>query len=121
MIDDEEAVIDVVRRFLEIAGHSVRCATTSQAGVEQLSSGQATDLIILDLMMPREDTQLTFHRLRQHRPEVPILLCTGVAETPLVRALLAQPRTAILRKPFRMNELWYSVNQILSASSGNSS
>jgi PAS domain S-box-containing protein len=116
VIDDEEAVIDVMRRFLEIAGHTVRCVTTSHAGLEHLGSGQPTDLIILDLLMPREDTHLTFQRMRQECPQVPILLCTGLAETPLVRALLDQPHTAILRKPFRMNELWYSVNQILSAS-----
>ena len=118
VIDDEEAVVDVVRRFLEIAGHTVRCVTSSRAGLEHLGSECQTDLVILDLLMPREDTQLTFQRIRQQCPQVPILLCTGLAETPLVRALLAQPKTAILRKPFRMNELWYSVNQILSASPG---
>src|SRR5207248_306107 len=28
VIDDEEAVLDVVRRFLQIAGHRVSCATS---------------------------------------------------------------------------------------------
>jgi PAS domain S-box-containing protein len=118
VIDDEEAVVDVVRRFLEIAGHTVRCATTSVVGLEHLATGRPPDLIVLDLMMPREDTQVTFQRLRQQCPQVPILLCTGVAETPLVRTLLANPLTAILRKPFRMNELWYSVNRMLSPAPG---
>ncbi len=118
VIDDEEAVIDVVRRFLEIAGHTVRCVTTSDAGLDYLASGQPIDLIVLDLMMPREDSQITFHRLRQCCPNVPILLCTGLAESPLVRTLMEHPGTSLLRKPFRMNELWYAVHQALLASTG---
>ena len=117
VIDDEEAVIDVVRRFLEIAGHAVHCVTTSEAGLDYLACGEPIDLIVLDLMMPREDTQLSFQRLRQCRPGVPILLCTGLAESPLVRTLMAHSRTSLLRKPFRMNELWYAVRQALLASS----
>lgn len=115
VIDDEEPVLDVVRRFLEIAGHRVRCAVSGQKAVEYLASGQPVDLVILDLMMPREDTQATFQRLRQAYPQVPVLLCTGLADARPAPWLLGQTRTALLRKPFRMNELWYAVRQMLAA------
>ena len=55
VIDDEEAVLDVVRRFLQIAGHQVTVATSGQEALELLSNGRPVDLVILDLMMPRED------------------------------------------------------------------
>ena len=84
--------------------------------LECIASGETIELIVLDLMMPREDAQRTFERLRQRRPNVPILLCTGLAETPLVQTLLTHPRTALLRKPFRMNELWKAVDSSGSAS-----
>lgn len=117
VIDDEEPVLDVVRRFLEIAGHRVLAATNGTKGVELLRSGKAVDLVILDLMMPREDTQATFQKLRQCDPDLPVLLCTGLAEAEPAPWLLSQPRTALMRKPFRMNELWYAVKQVLSSSS----
>ena len=44
------------------------------------SSGRPVDLVILDLMMPREDAATTFQRLRQQRPGVPVLLCTGLPQ-----------------------------------------
>jgi PAS domain S-box-containing protein len=114
VIDDEEAVLDVVRRFLEIAGHQVRTATTGRAALGQVEGGYAADLIILDLMMPREDTQATFQRLRQLTgPGVPVLLCTGLAEADPAPWLLHHPGTGLLRKPFRMNELWYAVHKLL--------
>jgi PAS domain S-box-containing protein len=114
VIDDEEPVLDVVRRFLEIAGHQVRCAASGRAAIGLLESGHAVDLIILDLMMPREDTQGTFQRLRQLAGAgVPVLLCTGLAESDPAPWLLHLAGTGLLRKPFRMNELWYAVNKLL--------
>ncbi len=114
VIDDEEAVLDVVRRFLEIAGHQVRCAASGQAALEMLTPSVHVDLVILDLMMPREDTVTTFQRLRQRRPNMPVLVCTGMPTGQPAPQLLAAGAMGILRKPFRMNELWYAVNQALS-------
>jgi CheY-like chemotaxis protein len=113
VIDDEEAVLDVVCRFLQIAGHRVTCASSGQQALEQLTNGRQADLIILDLMMPREDAATTFDRLRQRRPGVPVLLCTGLPEADPAPELLRRPGVGLIRKPFRMNELWYAVKQAL--------
>jgi signal transduction histidine kinase/ActR/RegA family two-component response regulator len=113
VVDDEEAVQDVVRRFLEIAGHDVTCAATGEEAVELLGEGRPFDLVILDLMMPREDGAATFQRIRQRRPRLPILLCTGLLQADLAPQLLASGAVGLLRKPFRMNELWYAVKQAL--------
>jgi PAS domain S-box-containing protein len=113
VIDDEEAVLDVVRRFLQIAGHQVSCAISGHEGLELLAGGLPADLVILDLMMPREDAAVTFQRLRQRRAGVPVLLCTGLPQADPAPALLRLPGVGLIRKPFRMNELWYAVRQAL--------
>jgi CheY-like chemotaxis protein len=113
VVDDEEAVLDVVRRFLEIAGHRVMCAANGTEALGYISNGHPCDLVILDLMMPDEDGVTTFQRLRQRRPSLPILLCTGLLDADPVPQLLQAGPVKLLRKPFRMNELWYAVNQAL--------
>lgn len=113
VIDDEAAVLDVVRRFLEIAGHHVVTATSGVEGMEIVNKGQAIDLVILDLMIPREEGAANFRRLRQRLPEVPVLLCTGLVHADQATQLLKEGAADLLRKPFRMNELWYSVNKAL--------
>jgi PAS domain S-box-containing protein len=115
VIDDEEAVRDVVRRFLEIAGHEVVCASSGQDALERLHDGQACDLIVLDLMMPREDAVGLFNRLRQRRPGVPVLLCTGLPQAEPAPQLLDSGASGLIRKPFRMQELWSAVKQALLA------
>jgi PAS domain S-box-containing protein len=114
VIDDEEAVLDVVRRFLEIAGHRVTCVSSGHAALDLLTPTTQVDLVILDLMMPREDTATTFQRLRQRRPGLPVLLCTGMPQGHPAPQLLEDGAMGVIRKPFRMNELWYAVSQALS-------
>ena len=113
VLDDEPAVRDVVRRFLEIAGHRVTCTSNSAEALAALNGGPAVDLVILDLMMPREDGLSTFQLLRRKRPQLPMLLCTGLIVSDPAPELMKAPPVAMLRKPFRMNELWYAVNQAL--------
>ena len=113
VIDDEEAVLDVVRRVLEIAGHEVACVSSGPDALERLNTGQPCDLIILDLMMPREDAVGLFQRLRQRRPGVPVLLCTGLPQAEPAPELLASGAAGLIRKPFRMNELWIAVKNAL--------
>src|SRR5207249_4797597 len=55
VVDDEGAVLDVIRRFLEIAGHQVICAATGAEALAELAAGRVVDLVILDLMIPREE------------------------------------------------------------------
>jgi PAS domain S-box-containing protein len=113
VIDDEEAVLDVVRRFLEIAGHHVVCATSGAQGLEIVDKGGTVDMVILDLMIPREEGAANYHALRQRLPGVPVLLCTGLVQADQATELLQEGVAGLLRKPFRMNELWYAVNEAL--------
>jgi PAS domain S-box-containing protein len=111
VLDDEPAVRDVIRRFLEIAGHNVACAASSAEALEVLNNGVQIDLLILDLMMPKEDGVSAFQLLRKLRPQLPVLLCTGLVAALPAQELVQARSVTVLRKPFRMNELWYAVNQ----------
>lgn len=112
VIDDEEAVLGVIRRFLEIAGHQVYTVTTGAKGFEELAAGLTVDLVILDLMIPREEGGKTLATLRRHYPDLPVLLCTGLLQTDDASDLLSQGATGLLRKPFRMHELWQAVKSL---------
>ena len=103
----------MVRRFLEIAGHEVLTATSGSAGLEILERGQAVDVVLLDLMIPREEQAANFYRLRKFFPAVPIVLCTGLVQADEAAQLLRDGAADLLRKPFRMHELWSCVDKAL--------
>jgi PAS domain S-box-containing protein len=113
VVDDEEAVLDVVRRFLQIAGHAVTCVSNGHDAIELLRERKPVDLVILDLMMPRENSAVTFQQLRELKSDLPVLLCTGLLRDDAPSELLHAGAAGLLRKPFRMTELWYAVKQAL--------
>jgi DNA-binding NtrC family response regulator len=49
---------------------------------------------------------------------LPILLCTGLIAADPAQELMQRKSVSVLRKPFRMNELWYAVNEALEAECG---
>ncbi len=111
VVDDEPSVQDVIRRFLEIAGHEITAVSSGRAAMERLDAGEEIDLIILDLMIPKEEGFANYRQIRRLRPEVPILLCTGLVQNEQASQLLGEGATELLRKPFRMHDLWEAVDR----------
>jgi PAS domain S-box-containing protein len=110
VVDDEPIVLEVVGQFLELAGHQVHCVTSGQEGKDFLAQGRQVDLVILDMEIPGEESAHNLHGLHQVCPQLPVLLCSGLQ--PAERTVPAEA-SGIVYKPFRMNELWYSVQQAL--------
>lgn len=51
IVDDEEMILGIIRRFLDNKGHFVRTAINGKAGLEQ-NRGNNFDIIITDIFMP---------------------------------------------------------------------
>ena len=113
VVDDEPAIGDVVSRFLRIAGHSVECCACAADALTRLEDGFRPDLILLDMMIPREDGAGNYRTFRRRHPAIPIILCTGLLQANTEDQLAGDEEVDILRKPFRMSELWYQVNKTL--------
>jgi PAS domain S-box-containing protein len=114
VVDDEEAILDVVCRFLEIAGHRAVGVGSGQDALEHLRRNRDVDLVILDLMMPREDGLRTLECVQHLRPQLPVLLCSGLPQADPLPESAAGRAAGLLRKPFKMNELWWAVRKALS-------
>jgi len=90
--------------------------TSGARALEFLAKAARVDLVILDLMIPHEDGATNYRRLRERCPNLPILLCTGLVQANEASVLQEEGSASLLRKPFRMNELWYAVNRCLQQS-----
>ena len=79
VVEDDEAIADVLRRSLRAEGHDVRSAGD---GAEALTAAEqfAPDLVVLDLGLPRLDGMEVCRRLRAES-DVPILMLTARTET----------------------------------------
>ena len=75
-MDDDAAVQVTVRLLLERAGHSVVTADDGRKGLA-LCQTEDFDLLFLDIFMPGMDGFETMRLVRQHRPQVPIIVISG--------------------------------------------
>jgi signal transduction histidine kinase/CheY-like chemotaxis protein len=104
--DDEAIVRGVTRRILDRAGYRV---LEAEDGVDAVAvfharRGELT-AVILDLTMPRLGGQEVLSQIREHDPQLRVLLTSGFSREALDARLIDAPRTAFLQKPFNPSAL----------------
>ncbi len=111
LVDDDDRIRDLLKRFLTQAGARVSAAADA-AGARRLLSSMDFDLLILDVMMPIEDGFSLAESVRK-TSKVPIILLTarGLAED-RIRGLSIGADDYV-PKPFEPAELTLRINAIL--------
>ena len=114
VVDDEEMALTLVKQILSNAGYQV---TTAQSGFECLDlfrrRAHSYQLVLLDLTMPFMDGEETFHRLREIRRDVPVVLCTGFIQGDRLEKLMKAGLTGYFRKPLAPDEIVGNVRSVL--------
>lgn len=111
VVDDDERIRSLLRRFLMRSGFLVTTASDA-AQARRLLAGLDFDLIVLDVMMPGEDGISLTRDLRKSRT-TPILLLTAKSETEDRISGLESGADDYLAKPFEPRELLLRIAAIL--------
>ena len=106
LVDDEEAVRSNTAEMLRGLGHRVREVNGGAEALAALAKTPSTDLVVTDYKMPRMDGAELARRIRDVRPDMPMLLISGY--TGAADPIAGLPR---LNKPFGLAELAQAVAQ----------
>ena len=79
IIDDEPAVHDVLRAYLERDGYIVHSSREGRDGIA-MSAASGAALLIVDLVLPDISGTVVLQEVRRHS-EVPIMMLSGQAST----------------------------------------
>jgi DNA-binding response OmpR family regulator len=113
IVDDDREIIEMLRRALADEGFNVSVATDGNQGVAYVEA-KNPDLVILDMMMPRRSGFLVLERLRQYYAKsVPVIMITGNEGTRHREYAEMLGVSDYIHKPFAMDRLLSSVNNIL--------
>lgn len=113
-VDDESAILEMIRFALGKAGMNVFCAANAQEALDRINE-QPPDIVLLDWMMPNLSGPAFTRRLRKHpvNADIPIIMLTAKAtEDDKVAGLNAGADDYIL-KPFSPRELVARINALL--------
>ncbi len=110
VIEDDIAILELIRDVLEDVGYHVLTAKDGQEGLACLALVRP-DLIICDIMMPALDGRKMCHivRANPHYEDVPIILISAANQ----RLKRQFPNSTFLLKPFNIQDLLATVNHFL--------
>ncbi|AJS58580.1 response regulator transcription factor [Paenibacillus sp. IHBB 10380] len=108
IVEDEEAINELIRRNLKLVGHTCYLAMDGETAVEMIKN-KSFDLIVLDIMLPEMDG---FEVLEQVKGTPTILLTAKRSVEDRVKGLV-MGADDYLTKPFEMLELFARVEAIL--------
>jgi DNA-binding response OmpR family regulator len=103
VVDDEQAVRDLIGRALTKAGYLADLSADAGAALG-LARSHAYELVVLDLMMPAMDGRTFLARLRAIRPALAVLVLSCVDDVATKVSCLELGAQDYLTKPFSLAE-----------------
>jgi EAL domain-containing protein (putative c-di-GMP-specific phosphodiesterase class I)/nitrogen-specific signal transduction histidine kinase len=114
VVDDEDDIRTILRNVLTGSGYRVLEASDSAGALAVLSrAGSTVDLVVNDMTMPGMDGLETIRALRGVRPDVPIVVITGLPTQALSDEAAQLGIQHVLAKPFSNARLLQSLGDIL--------
>ncbi|SNB47133.1 heavy metal response regulator transcription factor [Geobacter sp. DSM 9736] len=112
VVEDEERILNFLRKGLKEYGYTVDTATLGNEGL-QMALNKEYDLIILDIMLPGMDGYKVMERLRDARNDTPVLFLTARdAVQDRIKGLELGADDYVI-KPFAFSELVTRMRTIL--------
>ena len=112
-VDDEPALVDIGKKMLEHLGHEVIIRTSSLEALEAFRNNpERFDLVISDKTMPQMTGFDLARELKQIRPDIPIIICTGFSDTTDSDKAEAIGITGLVMKPIVMREMAETIKRV---------
>jgi DNA-binding response OmpR family regulator len=114
VVDDERAVVDLVRRVLVTRDYEVETAYDGRSAVAMIEQ-ELYDLVILDFKMPEMSGVEVYHEIEKVNPEQArrVVFITGDVVGPQTTPFLQAIGRPLLVKPFTTRELLAFVEKAL--------
>ena len=112
VVDDEEAIREVVSTMLESKGY--HCTAVSNGRAAQDVVKRATpDLVLSDMIMPEMDGIKLLEWLRQYDPQIPVIMVTAIHDISTALEAIRRGAYDYILKPFEKDQLYLGVNRAL--------
>lgn len=116
VIDDEQIVLDSVKKILSQEGFDVVTAAGGGAGISHAIS-EDFDIVLTDIRMPDIDGFKVIRDIRKFKPAIPIVIITGYASVSSAVQAMKLGASQYLEKPFTPEQLIQTVRTALELSS----
>ena len=114
VVDDEISIVKLESQMLTRLGYKVTISIGSHEALNSFKkSPDAFDLILTDMSMPNMTGDQLAYEIRQIRPEIPIIICTGFSERINKENAQEIGVNGFLMKPIVKSEMAKMVRKVL--------
>lgn len=114
VVDDEEAIRDLLVKMLELADFEVDGAPDGASALEFLRK-EPCDLMFVDLKMPGMDGLALIRQARSSKPGLPVIVVTGYSSEASAIEALNMGVSAYITKPFRVPQVLDAATRALAS------
>ncbi len=116
LVDDDSAILDMMKHSLENLGYQVTTALGSPEALDEFSRAQNYfDMVITDMTMPHMTGFELSKQIFKIKPETPIVLCTGYSELITKEKAEAIGIKAFIMKPALREVLSRTIREVFDA------
>jgi response regulator RpfG family c-di-GMP phosphodiesterase len=112
IVDDDEAVRDVISVLLREEGYECAVATHAEMALD-LAAAEETPLVISDMKMPGKDGLWLLENFRARYPDTAVIMLTGYGDTEAAVDCLRRGAVDYLLKPPKLTDLIRSIERAL--------
>ena len=106
LIEDDEMVLNIGRAIMERLGYRVLIAETGEKAVQiARTCNENIDLALLDIGLPDMTATDVFPAIKEARPKMKIIVCSGFTEDGPAKEILDAGAMGFIQKPFSIQGL----------------
>ncbi len=113
VVDDEEMLLTIYKEMFSVVGCTAITTNSPTEAVKKLKNNLAIDLLCTDFNMPDMDGLHLARHCHTIRPEIPIILCSGLSMDLDEEALQRTGITKVLSKPITLQGLKDTLKQLV--------
>jgi DNA-binding response OmpR family regulator len=116
VIDDEDSIRTVLARSVAKLGFTASQASDGPQAIAQFESDPGLyTLVLLDFKLPGMDGSEVLSRLRKIRPDVRVIIMTGLSRQEALEQFAGQGLAGFLQKPFSLGALFAELRAALAS------
>ena len=113
VVEDSPETQRYLRVLLQLDGYQVDTVGSGEEALQHVRDGSAATVVLLDVQMPGTDGIETLRILRELRPDLKVIMCSGVDNPDTIREAILLGAHAYLVKPIQHLYLSAAVERCL--------